>query len=216
MPFRHPVPAVAVGAVVVLVVSLVVSLLSAGNRWAAGAPLVETGRLVIGPGAVPTVVDRAVPPPLEDSRADLGRATAEAPWVWPTGSRVVGRPWEAPADDYAAGHRGIDVGAPLGTVVVAVNDGTVTFAGQVAGRGVVTIDHGGGLRSTVDSVAPGVATGDTVAQGDAVGTVSVGHCPAADPCLHVGARLDDRYVDPTPYLPAAAWPVLLPESAWTG
>lgn len=212
MPFRHLVPAVAVGAVVVLVVWLP----SAGTRQAASAPLVEPGRLVAGLDAGQAAVDRAVLPPLEDSRADLGRATAEAPWVWPTGSRAVSRPWEAPADDYAAGHRGIDVAAPLGTVVVAVDDGTVTFAGQVAGRGVVTIEHGGGLRSTVDSVAPRVATGDAVAQGDAVGTVEVGHCPAADPCLHLGARLDDRYVDPTPYLPAAAWPVLLPETAWTG
>jgi len=141
---------------------------------------------------------------------------SRAPWVWPTGSRVVSRPWEAPADDYAAGHRGLDVPAAIGDAAVAVDVGTVTFAGSVAGRGVVTIDHGGGLRSTLDSVAPSVTAGDTVAPGDTVGRVAVGHCPESDPCLHLGARLDDRYVDPTPYLPAAEWPVLLPEDAWTG
>ncbi|AOX64621.1 hypothetical protein BJK06_01315 [Curtobacterium sp. BH-2-1-1] len=193
MSFRHP------GPVVVAFLLLLCPLQHGIDSRATGSPIATSS-----PVRNDVARDRPTP------------ATAEAPWVWPTGSRVVGRPWEAPADDYAAGHRGIDVAAPLGTVVVAVDDGTVTFAGQVAGRGVVTIDHGGGLRSTVDSVAPGVATGDTVAQGDAVGTVSVGHCPAADPCLHLGARLDDRYADPTPYLPAAAWPVLLPESAWTG
>lgn len=144
------------------------------------------------------------------------RRTEPAPWVWPTGSRTVSRPWESPANDYAAGHRGIDVRAPVGTAAVAVADGTVTFAGPVAGRGVVTIDHGDGLRSTLDSVTPTVTTGDRVHQGDAVGRVTVGHCPASAPCLHLGARIDDRYVDPTPYLPPAAWPVLLPESAWTG
>ena len=148
-------------------------------------------------------------------RADA-RATEGAPWVWPTGSRIVRRPWEAPEHDHAAGHRGIDVRAPIGTVAVAVADGTVAFAGQVAGRGVVTIDHGHGLRSTLDSVTATVTAGDVVAQGDVVGRVAVGHCPASEPCLHLGARIDDRYVDPTPYLPPAAWPVLLPESAWPG
>jgi murein DD-endopeptidase MepM/ murein hydrolase activator NlpD len=142
-------------------------------------------------------------------------ADTTAPWAWPTGTRVVGRPWEAPADDYAAGHRGIDVPAELGADVSAVDGGTVAFAGAVGGRQVVTVDHGDGLVSTLDSVAPAVAAGDVVARGDVVGTVSVGHCPATAPCLHLGARVDGRYVDPTPYLPAAEWPVLLPETAWT-
>ncbi|WFR66415.1 M23 family metallopeptidase [Curtobacterium flaccumfaciens] len=155
-------------------------------------------------------------PPTPGHEAGITADTGSAPWRWPTGTRVVSRPWEAPADDYAAGHRGIDVPAALGTAASAVDDGTVTFAGSVAGRGVVTIDHGGGLRSTLDSVTPEVSAGDTVVQGDAVGRVSAGHCPATAPCLHLGARLDERYVDPTPYLPAAAWPVLLPEGAWQG
>ncbi|OIH93853.1 hypothetical protein BIU90_06655 [Curtobacterium sp. MCBA15_001] len=139
-----------------------------------------------------------------------------APWVWPTGSRVVERPWEAPDGDYGPGHRGIDVAAPLGTPAVAVDDGTVTFAGQVAGRGVVTIDHGSGLVSTLDSVVPTVTAGQQVARGSDVGTVAVGHCPASAPCVHLGARLDDRYVDPMPYLPRAEWPVLLPDADWPG
>jgi murein DD-endopeptidase MepM/ murein hydrolase activator NlpD len=148
-----------------------------------------------------------------DGRAARGDGRA-APWMWPTGSRVVGRPWEGPADEYAPGHRGIDVPAPLGAQAVAVADGTVAFAGQVGGRPVVTVDHGGGLVSTLDSVTPLVGAGDAVEQGQAVGRVAVGHCAASEPCVHLGARLDDRYVDPTPYLPAAAWPVLLPEDAW--
>lgn len=142
--------------------------------------------------------------------------TVEARWVWPTGSRVVERAWEAPSSDYAAGHRGLDVPAPLGSTASAVDDGTVAFAGAVGGRTVLTIDHGSGLVSTLDSVTPLVAAGDEVAQGDAVGRVSVGHCPATAPCLHLGARVDGRYVDPMAYLPPARWPVLLPESAWPG
>jgi hypothetical protein len=83
---------------------------------------------------------------------DSGRV--EARWVWPTGSRVVGRAWEAPSSDYAAGHRGLDVPAALGSTASAVDDGTVAFAGAVGGRTVVTIDHGDGLVSTLDSVTP--------------------------------------------------------------
>ncbi|MBT2501591.1 murein hydrolase activator EnvC [Curtobacterium sp. ISL-83] len=156
-----------------------------------------------------------------DDAADFGSAGArpsetDAPWVWPTGSRVVARPWEAPSSDYGPGHRGVDVPAGLGTTAVAVGAGTITFAGPVGGRTVVTIDHGGGLLSTLDSVDPLVATGDIVEQGDVVGRVAVGHCPASAPCLHLGARVDGRYVDPTAFLPPAAWPVLLPDDAWPG
>ncbi|MCS6583091.1 murein hydrolase activator EnvC family protein [Curtobacterium citreum] len=154
------------------------------------------------------------------SGASVGTATdsgrVEARWVWPTGSRVVERAWEAPSSDYAAGHRGLDVPAALGSTASAVDDGTVAFAGAVGGRTVVTIDHGDGLVSTLDSVTPLVAAGDEVVQGAPVGRVSVGHCPASAPCLHLGARVDGRYVDPMAYLPPAEWPVLLPESAWPG
>ena len=139
---------------------------------------------------------------------------AEPAWVWPTGSDVVVNGWDPPATEYGAGHRGIDVRAEVGSVAVAVDDGVVTFAGPVAGRPVVTIEHGGGLRSTLDAVAPSVAVGDVVGRGSAVGTVapgsvSAGHC-GGDPCLHVGARLGDVYVDPLRYLGHPAWPVLLP------
>lgn len=160
-------------------------------------------------------------PPRNDAVDRFAQATAEgddvgAPWAWPTGTRVVTRGWEAPTDDYGPGHRGIDVPASLGTTAAAVDDGTVSFAGPVGGRHVVTVDHGDGLVSTLDSVTPTVHAGDVVRQGDGLGTVEVGHCPASSPCLHLGARHDGRYVDPTPYLPAPAWPVLLPESTWDG
>ncbi|UXN25246.1 M23 family metallopeptidase [Curtobacterium flaccumfaciens] len=149
-----------------------------------------------------------------DAATDRGRV--EARWVWPTGSRVVERAWEAPSSDYGAGHRGLDVPGALGSTASAVDDGTVAFAGAVGGRTVVTIDHGDGLVSTLDSVTPLVAAGDEVVRGAPVGRVSVGHCPTSAPCLHLGARVDGHYVDPMAYLPPAEWPVLLPESAWPG
>ncbi|PZF14834.1 M23 family peptidase [Curtobacterium sp. MCPF17_011] len=134
-----------------------------------------------------------------------------APWSWPTTTRVVLRPWDAPATDYGPGHRGLDVPAPPGTPATAPADGMVAFAGQVGGRTVVTIDHGGGLVSTLDPVEPSVSAGTLVRRGDRVGTVGAGHCPLTTSCLHLGARVDGAYVDPLPLLPSPAWPVLLPD-----
>lgn len=175
-------------------------------------------------GAVPVALEGAVPVALEGAvpRAAAGDAVVptgaaggrdadpRARWTWPAPSHVVVRPWEAPETEYGPGHRGLDVAAPPGAPVVAVAAGTVTFAGPVGGRSVVTVDHGGGLVSTLDAVDPRVVTGDHVEQGDPVGTVAPGHC-ADEPCLHLGARLDGRYVDPAAFLPRAAWPVLLPD-----
>ena len=155
-------------------------------------------------------------PGATSAHAWLADTEAPARWSWPTSSRVVLRPWEAPATDYGPGHRGLDVPAGPGTPVTAPADGTVAFAGQVGGRPVVTIDHGGGLVSTLDPVLPSVSAGTLVRRGDPVGTVGSGHCPLAEPCLHLGARVDGRYVDPLPLLSRPAWPVLLPESQARG
>jgi murein DD-endopeptidase MepM/ murein hydrolase activator NlpD len=138
-------------------------------------------------------------------------ATSRARWGWPTASHVVLRPWAAPESEYGPGHRGLDVAAAPHTPVVAVAAGTVTFAGPVGGRPVLTVEHGGGLVSTLDAVDPTVVPGDHVEQGDPVGTAVAGHCDPDEPCVHIGARLDGRYVDPAAYLPRAAWPVLLPD-----
>lgn len=189
-------------------------LLSPGSGTA--LPAVVAAATVLGVFAASSITTAHTPAVTLDPHDRTGSESAATPWVWPTGTRVVERGWEPPSDDYAAGHRGIDVPAALGTLTGAVDDGTVAFAGAVGGRTVVTVDHGDGLVSTLDSVQPLVAAGDAVRQGEPVGRVSVGHCPAVTPCLHVGARVDGRYVDPTRYLPPAEWPVLLPESAWPG
>jgi murein DD-endopeptidase MepM/ murein hydrolase activator NlpD len=178
---------------------------------AGAAVVMPDGTAVVTPGdadEVPgaPVGDAAVAPGAAEARE------ADTPWAWPSTSRVVVRPWEAPESEYGPGHRGLDVAAARGTPVVAVASGTVTFAGPVGGRPVVTVDHGDGLVSTLDAVDPTVVTGDHVEQGDPVGTTAAGHC-ARQACLHIGARLDGRYVDPAAFLPRAAWPVLLPDRA---
>ncbi|MFC4614008.1 peptidoglycan DD-metalloendopeptidase family protein [Cellulomonas algicola] len=153
-------------------------------------------------GTVTTLVSAsALPAPVSASTAGTGAPDVRRPvarYVWPLEPPVaVTAPFEAPPAPWAAGHRGVDLRAAPGTVVRAPAPGVVTFVGVVAGRGVVTLTHDDGLRSSVEPVTPVVATGGRVAAGDPVGTVSPdgGHC-AADACLHWGVRRGDVYLDP--------------------
>ena len=81
--------------------------------------------------------------------------------------------------------------------MLAAGDGVVVFAGMVAGRPVVSIDHAGGLRTTYEPVDPSVGAGQAVARGSPIGTLTAGHegCPAAA-CLHWGLRRGETYLDP--------------------
>ena len=78
--------------------------------------------------------------------------------------------------------------------MLAAADGVVAFAGSVAGRGVVTIDHGG-VRTTYEPVTAQVTAGQRLGAGDAIGVLAGGgHC--AGRCLHWGLRAGREYVDP--------------------
>nr|WP_228031368.1 M23 family metallopeptidase [Streptomyces phyllanthi] len=129
---------------------------------------------------------------------------------WPVGRRPsVVRGWEPPATAYGPGHRGVDLAAPAGSPVRAVAPGRVSFAGRVAGRGVVSLEltgtDGPPLRTTYEPVRASVRKGDEVAAGDVLGTVEPGertasHCPSS--CLHWGLISGEVYLDPLSLLPA--------------
>ena len=90
------------------------------------------------------------------------------------------------------------------------------WAGDLAGRGVVSVLHGDGSRTTYEPVAPQVAIGDEVAAGGALGAVSTGasHCGGAPSCLHWGLiTAGDEYADPLALLGRAGRPRLLPLGA---
>ena len=74
--------------------------------------------------------------------------------------------------------------------------GVVSFAGSIAGRGVVVVDHGD-TRTTYEPVIPGVEVGDAVAAGARIGVLALpgSHClPRA--CLHWGWLRGATYLDP--------------------
>ncbi|WP_400999081.1 murein hydrolase activator EnvC family protein [Agromyces sp. GXQ0307] len=158
-----------------------------------------------GSAAASTVAD-AVPVPRAETIADAPSTR----WVWPVGPPVlVVAPFRAPPTPYSAGHRGIDLAAAPGGSVVAAASGVVSFAGPVAGRGVLSIDHGDGVVSSIEPVEADVAVGDTVRAGEAVATVATGgHCD--DECIHLGVRVHGEYVSPLRWFGGVPRAVLLP------
>lgn len=138
---------------------------------------------------------------------DPPRPAATVPAIaraWPVGIRPpVLRGWEPPATVYGAGHRGVDLAASAGEPVRAVAAGRVSYAGRVAGRGVVSVElTGTDLRTTYEPVTARVEKGEVVAAGQVVGTVEAGgaHC-GARACVHWGLLRGDVYVNPLLLLP---------------
>lgn len=130
-----------------------------------------------------------------EASARPARRHADVVYDWPIGDGDVTRPFDDPALPWLAGHRGADLAGSEGAEVRAAGDGVVAFAGSVAGRPVVSIDHDDGLRTTYEPVVPGVVAGQRVAGGEVIGTLEAGHGTGAD--LHWGARRGrDDYVDP--------------------
>lgn len=125
------------------------------------------------------------------------RAESGLEFVPPVEGAVL-RGFEPGETKYSAGHRGVDLLAPVGTPVRAAAEGRVHFAGRVAGRPSVSVDHGNGLRTTYTPVQPAVSRGDPVGAGDVLGTVVGGHCDGG--CLHWGLTDGDDYFDPLPFL----------------
>ncbi|WP_438862110.1 M23 family metallopeptidase [Paractinoplanes aksuensis] len=116
---------------------------------------------------------------------------------WPIVPPTVVRSFDPPAQPWLAGHRGADLAAPPTAVVRSAGAGIVLFAGRVAGRGVVSVGHAGGLRTTYEPVTATVDLGTVVAPGDPIGRLEPGHHGCAQAaCLHWGLRRGDLYLDP--------------------
>jgi murein DD-endopeptidase MepM/ murein hydrolase activator NlpD len=131
-------------------------------------------------------------------------AQASGVWIWPVTGPVI-KGFDPPSSPYGSGHRGIDIAAPVGTIVRAPAPGVVSFAGNVGGHLFVTINHGGGLLSTCSFLSGLlVHKGDTVAPGQAIALSGTGHPGDTTPSVHLGVRLNGQYVDPLDYLGAAS------------
>jgi murein DD-endopeptidase MepM/ murein hydrolase activator NlpD len=134
----------------------------------------------------PTAVSpNAVNPPIPTFRAPLA------------GQLTIVHAFDVVANPYAAGHRGVDLAASRAQTVLAAGAGRVTFAGQLAGRGVVVIMHAGDISTEYEPVLASVRVGDVVELGEPIGQLLGTHDGCTlDGCLHWGARRAGVYFDP--------------------
>lgn len=164
------------------------------------------------------------------SGADAGHPalTARPPWDAPAPSDIappdaatgsptdyrtpvdgtVLRLFDAPAVRWGRGHRGVDLASSDGTVR-SPGAGVVSFGGRVVDRGVVTITHPDGLRSSLEPVSDAPEVGTVVVGGDVIGTLEGAHHCGERDCVHWGVRRGDTYLDPLSLLDAVVV-VLLP------
>ena len=109
-----------------------------------------------------------------------------------------------PFNGHGAMHAGIDFKGPIGSPVFAAAEGRVTFVGQKSGYGnVVEITHGNGMLTRYAHLSRfDVRVGQQVAAGTTIaGLGNTGR--STGPHLHFEIRINDRAINPRPFLEAA-------------
>jgi len=133
------------------------------------------------------------------SRGGVPAALSEAQqgFIWPVNGRISSR-----FGPRGRGfHYGIDIIAPVGTVVRAAESGVVSYSGWMSGYGrVVIITHASGLQTVYAHNSVNlVREGQRVNKGDPIARVgSTGN--ATCPHLHFEVRRNGRPVDPLEFL----------------
>jgi murein DD-endopeptidase MepM/ murein hydrolase activator NlpD len=109
-----------------------------------------------------------------------------------------------PFNGHGAMHAGIDFKGAIGSPIFAAAEGRVTFAGWKAGYGqAIEITHGNGMLTRYAHLSRiGVKVGQQVEAGATIGGLgNTGR--STGPHLHFEVRINDRAVNPRPFLEAA-------------
>lgn len=109
-----------------------------------------------------------------------------------------------PFNNRGAMHAGIDFRGATGSPIYAAATGRVTFAGTKSGYGqAIEITHGNGMLTRYAHLSRiDVAVGQQIAAGTTIGGLgSTGR--STGPHLHFEVRINDRAVNPRPFLEAA-------------
>lgn len=124
-------------------------------------------------------------------------------WPCPASSRITskfgGR--SSPTEGASSDHKGIDIGAPTGSNILAAAGGTVVVSTYSYSAGnYVMINHGGGVYTVYMHASKLLCkVGDTVKQGQVIAKVgSTGY--STGPHLHFGVRVNGTYVNPSKYV----------------
>ncbi len=137
-----------------------------------------------------------------------GGASGSGCYYWPlkNGSGTITSKFgnrKAPTQGASTNHKGLDIGVPEGTEIVATIPGTVTRAGTVDGFGyAVYIDHGNDMVSKYGHIrADGikVKVGDKISQGQVI-ALSGNTGISTGPHLHFQLEMSGNPVDPLDYV----------------
>lgn len=126
-------------------------------------------------------------------------------YIWPcNGIRWItsmfgGR--QSPGGIGSTNHKGVDIGTPMGTPVLAAKSGTVTWASWNGGYGnCIIISHGNGNSTLYGHLSDyNVTTDQQVKQGQVIGySGNTGN--STGPHLHFGIIENSNWIDPLNYL----------------
>ncbi|MCC6828821.1 MAG: M23 family metallopeptidase [Novosphingobium sp.] len=137
----------------------------------------------------------------------LERGLAGIPQVLPASLEFISSGFGYRADPFTGGgafHAGLDFRGPIGAPIFAAAKGVVSFAGVRQGYGnCIEIDHGNGLMTRYAHMSAFRARiGQPVDAGAVIGAIgSTGR--STGPHLHFEVRINDRPVNPRPFLEAA-------------
>lgn len=196
-----------------LLLSAALAALIAAVTLSVTASVPVTGATVPTAGARPSSAGTAlvISAPVNSASPETTRVAPSEGFTWPLSPRpAVLRRFEQPRDQWSPGHRGVDLLAAVGQPVLSAGEGVVAFSGVIAGRGVITFRHSGGLRTSYEPVDERLTSGALVHRGTRIGVVSdtAGHCVPLT-CLHWGAISGQTYRDPLSLL-GFGRPILLP------
>ncbi|MBP1964143.1 murein hydrolase activator EnvC family protein [Paenibacillus aceris] len=153
-------------------------------------------------------VDSKIAPDVQEQlKAALNKEIqSEGAWEWPVpSSKTITSDFGSRGEEF---HAGIDIGAPIGTSIVAVDNGIVLYAGKANGFGNwVVIKHNNGLMSVYGHMYGDgiyVSVGQEVHRGEVIAVVG-NDGQSTGPHLHfaVAAGITGNqmnYIDPRPYL----------------
>jgi murein DD-endopeptidase MepM/ murein hydrolase activator NlpD len=136
----------------------------------------------------------------------LERGLAGIPQVLPASMDYISSGFGYRSDPFTgegAFHAGLDFKGPYGAPIYAAAKGTVSFVGQKQGYGnCIEVDHGNGLVTRYAHMSAFHAlVGQLVKAGDQIGAIgSSGR--STGPHLHFEVRINDRPVNPRPFLEA--------------
>ncbi len=124
-------------------------------------------------------------------------------WPCPASSRITSAfgARSSPTKGASTNHKGIDIGAPTGSDIVASAAGEVIISTYSYSAGnYIMVNHGGGVYSVYMHCSRLLASvGDQVTQGQVIAKVgSTGY--STGPHLHFGIRVDGNYVNPSNYV----------------